>query len=120
MRYYKTTAYIVDADAMTEDMMRGLAYEATPIPADITKRMVYIHWESVNDEERFEATPGVMTLGFPWEVPPVDAIPLIQSLYQADTDLLASRGLALPSVDDPPESLASMLRKVSQQARRIA
>lgn len=118
MRAYKTTAYIVDNTVLSE--MGNLSFTAQPIPADASKSMVYIHWDNENLEERFEANPGVMLLGFPWETPPDDAIPLIQSLYQSDTDLLASRGLSLPTSDSPPESLASMLRKISQTARRIA
>lgn len=120
MRYYKTTAYIVDQPVLSDPTMQQLAYEATPIPADPTKCMVYVHWENENLEERFEAIPGVMTLGFPWESPPADAVPLIQSLYQPNSDLISTQGLAIPTTIAPTECLASMLRKTSQSARRIA
>lgn len=122
MRGYKTVAYIVD-NAVLQSTPPLEAYEAHPIPADPTKSLVYVHWDNPNWEAEFEATLGVMWLGFPWEPPPAEAVPLLQSVY-ADQPLGTSGAntIAIPvdGTPAPPESLASMLRKVSPTGRRVA
>lgn len=120
MRYYKTTPYIVDTGIFTDPIMGQLSWQAQPIPADQSKQLVWVQWENENMEESFEAHPLVTSLGFGWEAPTSDVLPLLQSMIQPNSDLLATRGIAIPDTIQPTECLASVLRKVSQTARRIA
>lgn len=109
---YKTVAYIVD-NAVLQSTPPREGYEASPIPADPSKSIVYAHWDNPNWEREFEELEGVTWLGFPWDPPPAETVPLLLSL-QPDTPNGAARTSVFTG-DAAPESLASMLRKTGKR-----
>lgn len=116
---------VAQAELAREDSvnMRGWhTVLANPQAADLV--LVQAQWIAQDAQDQFEAHPGVVLLGDPWEMVPAIAVPVLESFRLASIATRATAGLSLkglPAVRDVTapidgtHTVAQALRKAAPQ-----
>jgi hypothetical protein len=114
------SAYIVPTEMLRTSPPKD-DWDARPIDADPTQSLVMVTWDNPNFADEFEALPGVVYLGLPWEPPPAEAVPLLASMQTAIEQTSGALTAVAPSTDStssPPASLGRMLRDMGWHPAR--
>lgn len=111
--------YIVPSAMLKTNPPTG-DWHAHGIPVDPTQSLLVVVWSNPNAEMDFEALPGVLFLGEPWEPLPPEAVPLLAS-FQDSLQSLPSGAVALPVDGLPitPDTVSQALRKLSWPGARL-
>jgi hypothetical protein len=102
------TSYIVPSALLRETPPKE-CWHAYPIPADLTQSLVFVQWGNMNLELEFERLDGVLHLGYPWETPPAEALPLLASFPQSVAESALKESSPIGELP-PTDSLARCLR----------
>lgn len=113
------THYIIAADALASAPPRS-EWHAHSVPGS-DRLILSVKWADASLSAEFEAQPGVIMLGDPWEPLPTEAAPIFAAL---SGDLTTSTGAvsSLPSTDTPPappDSVATALKKTAWPGWRL-